>query len=61
MIIYKLFTTSDDTDTHIELSIIRFKIKSAVNPLKSMKTVIPKAFALHIQYMVGQPFCLHLD
>lgn len=55
--IYKLFTTSDNTDTHIELSMIRFKIKSAVNPL--MKTVIPEAFALHIQYMMGQPFCLH--
>lgn len=43
--IYKLFT-SDNADTHIELSMIRFKIKSAVIPL--MKTVIPKAFALHI-------------
>lgn len=36
-----------DADTHIELSIIRFKINSAVYP-KSMKKVIPKAFALHI-------------
>lgn len=26
-----------------------------------MKTVISKAFALILQYMMGQPFCLHLD
>lgn len=38
-----LFTTSANTDTHIELSIIRFKMKSAVKS----KTVIPKA-SLHI-------------
>lgn len=60
MIIYKLFTTRDDGDTHIELSMIRVQIKSAVNPLQSVKRVIPKALALHIRCVVGQPFCLHL-
>lgn len=32
MITDKLFTTRDDTGTHIELSMIRFQIKSAANP-----------------------------
>lgn len=33
VIIYKVFTTPDHSDTHIELSSIGFPIKSAVNPL----------------------------
>lgn len=37
----ELFTTSANTDTHIELSRIR------LNPFTSVKTVIPKAL-LHI-------------
>lgn len=46
MIIYELITTSDDADTHIELSIIRLKSRVLlINPLKSMKTVILKTFA----------------
>lgn len=31
-IIDELFTTQDDTGAHIELSMIRFQIKSAANP-----------------------------
>lgn len=55
VIISELSAASDDADTHIELSVIRFKSRVL---LIQLKTVIPKAYAF---YMMGQPFCLHLD